>query len=234
MNVLSIMAHQDDELVCLGTMLKMRDRGDKLHFICATDGCFGIAQQPDLPRAEAAAIRDREMRELAGRLDASYVCLGEQDVFLYDTPEVRVRLLNAMRACKPDVVFTHFSPDFNTDHMAVNTMVRQCAMATSLITLKTEAPPCPSPAVFLVEPSGGFEFQATHYVDVTDVTEEKMALAACHESQDGLFQIWHGYGLGEWAARCSLKRGEEVGVKHAEAFVPMLSRKLVKAEALLP
>jgi LmbE family N-acetylglucosaminyl deacetylase len=234
MNVLSVMAHQDDELVCLGTMLKMKARGDALHFICLTDGCAGVAQQPDLPRAEAAAIRDKEMRELASGLGASYECLGEQDVFLYDTPDVRLRLLGAMRACRPDVVFTHFSPDFNADHMAVNAMVRQCAMATGLRTVHTEAAPCDSPAVFLVEPSGTFEFDATHYVDVTDQTEEKMALAALHRSQDELFHIWHGYGLGEWVTRCSLRRGEEVGVPHAEAFRPMLSRKLVKARQVLP
>ena len=234
MNVLSVMAHQDDELACLGTMLRMRDRGDGLHFICCTDGCAGMAQNPDMTRAEAAAIRDREMRELTDRLGASYECLGERDVFLYDTPEVRMRLLNAMRACKPDVVFSHFTPDFNTDHMAVNTMVRQCAMAMGLKTLHTDAPPCDTPAVFLVEPSGNFEFDATHYVDVTAQMDEKMALISLHRSQDELFHVWHGYGLGEYAMRGSLHRGEEVGVLYAEAFRPMLARKLVKAYQVLP
>lgn len=234
MNVLSVMAHQDDELVCLGTMLKMRDRGDALHFICLTDGSLGIGGEPDLSRDKAAAIRDREMRDLAGRLDASYVCLDERDAFLYDTPEVRLRLADAMRAVKPDVVFTHFSPDFNTDHMTVNTLVRQCAMLLGLATLHTNAEPCPSPAVFMVEPSGGFEFEATHYVDVSAYVEGKSALAACHASQDELFRVWHGYGLGEWVARCSQRRGEEAGVPHAEAFRPMLARKLVKAVQLLP
>lgn len=124
MNVLSVMAHQDDELVCLGTMLKMRARGDGLHFVCLTDGSLGIGGRPDLPRVEAAAIRDREMRDLAGRLDASNSCMGERDSFLYDTPELRLRLIDAMRSVKPDVVFTHFSPDFNTDHMAVNALVK--------------------------------------------------------------------------------------------------------------
>ena len=38
MNVVSVMAHQDDELMCLGTMLKMKARGDSLHFICLTGG----------------------------------------------------------------------------------------------------------------------------------------------------------------------------------------------------
>ena len=60
MNVVSVMAHQDDELVCLGTMLKMQARGDALHFICLTDGCGGMVQAPEMTRGEAAAVRDRE------------------------------------------------------------------------------------------------------------------------------------------------------------------------------
>ena len=234
MNVVSVMAHQDDELMCLGTMLKMRDRGDALHFICLTDGGLGIGGRPDTRRDEASAIRDREMRGLCDRLGAPYECLGERDAFLYDTADVRLRLVNAMRAVRPDVAFTHFSPDFNADHMAVNGLVRQCAMLLGLATLRTEASPCASPAVFMIEPSGGFEFDATHYVDVTAYAEQKAALAACHASQHELFRVWHGYGLGEWVTRCSVRRGEEVGVPHAEAFRPMLARKLVKAEQLLP
>ncbi len=37
MNVVSIMAHQDDEMRCLGAMLKCREWGDSLHFISLTD-----------------------------------------------------------------------------------------------------------------------------------------------------------------------------------------------------
>ena len=45
MNVVSIMAHQDDEMRCLGTMLKCRARGDRLWFITLTDGAKGFVQQ---------------------------------------------------------------------------------------------------------------------------------------------------------------------------------------------
>jgi len=69
MNVVSVMAHQDDELMCLGTMLKMQERGDKLHFICVTDGNGGMVQSPDMPRDKAAAVRDRvRHRVFPGRM----------------------------------------------------------------------------------------------------------------------------------------------------------------------
>ena len=55
MNVVSIMAHQDDEMRCLGTMLKCQARGDRLFFITLTDGSGGFVQTPSLSRKPAAA-----------------------------------------------------------------------------------------------------------------------------------------------------------------------------------
>ena len=46
MNVVSIMAHQDDEIRCLGAMLRCQARGDKLAFITLTDGSAGVTGQP--------------------------------------------------------------------------------------------------------------------------------------------------------------------------------------------
>ena len=237
MNVVSVMAHQDDELMCLGTMLKMQARGDSLHFICVTDGSGGMVQWPEMGRQEAAAIRDREMKDLAGKLGASYTCLGEQDEYLYDTSELRLRLLNAMRICKADVIFTHFSPDYNLDHMTVNLLVRQCAMHLPFAMTHTEAPPLDAtPAVFLVEPSGAFEFEPTHYVDITAQVERKQELALSHESQDEAFRAAFGpeKGIDNWILKASQRRGDQAGVEHAEGFRPMLSRGLVKAYPVLP
>jgi len=60
MNIVSVMAHQDDELMCLGTMLKMKNssKNNNLAFICLTDGAAGMAHMPDMPFEEAAKIRD--------------------------------------------------------------------------------------------------------------------------------------------------------------------------------
>lgn len=235
MNVISVMAHQDDELMCLGTMLKMQERGDALHFICVTDGSGGMVHAPDMPRAEAAAIRDREMSALAAKLGATYQCLGEHDEYLYDTPDVRLRLVNALRVCRADVVFTHHDPDYNLDHTTVNHLVRQCAMHMPFPMTRTDASPTESsPAVFLVEPSGGFEFEPSHWVDITGQIERKRKLARCHKSQDDAFREAFGWGLDEWITRASARRGDQACVAHAEAFRPMLSRGLVKAWPVLP
>lgn len=234
-NVVSVMAHQDDELMCLGTMLAMQARGDRLHFVCVTDGSGGMVQAPEMSRAEAAAVREREMRDLAEEVGASYRCLGERDEYLYDTPEVRDRLIEALRACRAEVVFTHFTPDYNLDHMTVNLLVRQCAMQAPFPMVRTASPPLPAPpAVFLVEPSGAFEFEPTHYVDITAQSERKRRLALCHRSQDEAFRAGLGKGLDDWIQEQGRMRGAQVGVPYAEGFRPMLSRGFVKPYPVLP
>ncbi|MEI6916117.1 MAG: PIG-L family deacetylase [Armatimonadota bacterium] len=235
MNVVSVMAHQDDELMCLGTMLKMQERGDSLHFVCLTDGCGGMVQWPDMNREEAAAIRCREMSALAEAVGATYQCLGEQDEYLYDTPEVRLNLINALRICKADVVFTHFNPDYNVDHTTTNVLVRQCAMHTPFPMTHTDAPPLTvCPAVFLVEPLGAFEFEPSHWVDITAQMDRKAELSLYHQSQDGAFRAAFGTGLDHWIRKTSVNRGEQSGVAYAEAFRPMLSRGLIKPYPILP
>lgn len=235
MNVVSVMAHQDDELMCLGAMLRMRERGDRLHFICVTDGSGGMAQAPEMPRDEAAAVREREMRALADSTEASYQCLGEQDEYLYDTHDVRLRLLQAVRRVQADVVFTHADPDYNLDHTTVHALVRQAAIHAAFPMTHTPAPPLAAPpAVFLVEPAGGFDFAPSHYVDISAVIERKRALARCHASQDAAFRAALHKGLDDWICETSRYRGSQVDVAHAEGFRPLLARGLVKPYAILP
>lgn len=237
MRVVSVMAHQDDELMCLGTMIKMKKLGHSLAFICLTDGSMGMVQQPDMPRDDAARIRQTEMGKLAASLDAPYICLEVMDEFLFDGPEIRLALINALRQVQADLVFTHFTTDYNLDHMTTCSLVRQCAMQMPLPMIKTDAAPtAATPAVFMIEPSGSFEFEPTHWVDITSEIDEKMHLSQCHKSQDDAFHAAFGAdrGLANWVMDTSTRRGSQCGVPCAEAFRPMLSRGLVKPYALLP
>jgi len=235
MNVVSIMAHQDDEMRCLGTMIRCRQRGDTLWFVTVTDGSKGFVQQPDIDRSEAARIRYAEMSALASQLDAQYISLGEQDEFLYDTPEVRMRLIEAIRHTQADLVFTHFGVDYNLDHTTVHSLVRHCAMHSCLPVLPTESSPLAShPAIFMVEPHAPIDYNATHYVDVSDVHEEKLALLACHASQDVAMTAALGTGLADMCRRVDGFRGEQVGCRYAEGFIPMPARGAVKPFRVLP
>jgi len=235
MNVVSIVAHQDDEMGCLGTMLRCRDRGDRLFFVTLTDGSKGFVQSPDISRDAAASIRHEEMTRLAERVGGEYLNLREADEFLYDTPEVRLRLIEAIRRVAADLVFTHFERDYNLDHTTTASLVRHCAMHAPLPVLPTDSPPLAAhPAVFCIEPHGPMGFEPTHYVDISAVEAEKADLLACHASQEEAMEQALGVGLGRYAQTASRFRGGLSGCTHAEAFVPMRARGAVKPFRVLP
>lgn len=235
MIVVSIMAHQDDEMRCLGTMLKCRARGDRLHFITLTDGSKGFVQNPGIGREEAAAIRDAEMRSLATAAGAQYINLGEPDEFLYDAPDVRMRLIEAIRQTGADLVFTHFSDDYYLDHTTAHSLVRHCAMQSCLPVLPTAtAPLLRHPAIFLTDPHGPFNFPATHYVDTSAHHDEKIRLLLHHASQEEALQLGTGTGLAEMTRRLDAYRGDQAGVAWAEAFAPMRARGAIKPWPMLP
>jgi len=140
MNVAFIGAHPDDEMFCLGTLLLCRRRGDRLFLICATNGDKGISDDPDFPHAECARLRDREMREVARAIDAEYQCLGEPDEALYDTWDNRLKMIEAIRHTQADLLFTHFSQDYNLDHSTTSALVFQGALLSQIASVRTEKP----------------------------------------------------------------------------------------------
>jgi len=234
-NVVSIMAHQDDEMRCLGTMLKCRQRGDELFFVCLTDGSKGLVDRPRLDRRQAADIRRREMASLTDAVGAQYICLGEPDEYLYDTPAVRDALIEAIRRAGAELVFTHYHQDYNADHVAVHHLVRHCAMQSPLPVIATASAPLGRhPAVFCVEPHGAFVFPASHFVDVTDVEDRKIELLQLHVSQEAAMRQAVSAGFDKLCRCPDAYWGQKVGCEYAECFVPMQSRGAVKPYGVLP
>jgi LmbE family N-acetylglucosaminyl deacetylase len=237
MNAVSIMAHQDDEMQCLGTLLKCRARGDRLFFVTLTDGAKGFVQQPDIDPAKAARIRHAEMSDLARQLDAEYINLREPDEFLYDTPEIRLKLIEAIRHTGAELVFTHYHQDYNLDHVTTSSLVRHCAMQSCLPVLRTESKPLAEhPAIFMVTPHGPFVFPATHFVDVTAFEDQKISLLKLHHSQEEALRQATGVGQGfdQLCRRLDAYWGQQVGCDYAEGFVPMRARGAIKPYPVLP
>ena len=237
MNIVSVMAHPDDEMLCLGTMLKCQARGDTLSFIVLTDGSEGLVPGAPKNREAKAAVRISEMEALARKVNAQEVInLGEHDEFLYDTEDVRMRLTEAIRKTRADVILTHYQDDYNLDHITTYQLVRQCAMIVYLPTLPTETEPLPAnPAIFMCETLGPIDFPATHYVDITDYHKKKIEiLVNSHKSQEQGMQISMKAGFERMCSARTYFRGMQSGCEHAEAFIPAPSRGANKPFAILP
>ena len=145
MRVLGVGAHPDDlEINCGGTLAKYVERGDEVFMTVATDGRMGSV---DLPPEEIAAIRQKEAQAAADTIGAKLIWLGFPDQGFFDCMETRLAMIDAIRSVNPDLILTHFFPDyFSADHNNVGFTVN--AVSVTLVTVNVR-PMTGSPIVTL-------------------------------------------------------------------------------------
>ena len=236
MNIVHVGAHQDDEGRALGTLLKYRSEGGHhITFICTTNGDKGFSFDTETPYYVVAEVRDREMRAVAAALDAGYICLGEPDEYLYDSKEVRLKLIDALRACKADLIFTDWTNEYNADHSITAELVLQCAVLTIIASIKTEHPALAiTPKIFHCDPGPGFGFEGTHFVELSKaLVEEKVRIINLHESQMVIMRQIGGDWAEEHRNHCR-EVGARAGVPYAEVFRPCLASRRTPLANLLP
>lgn len=236
MNIVHVAAHQDDEGHSLGTLLKYkRQGGHNITLICTTNGDKGMSWSPEIPYDKAAAIRDQEIRAVADALGANYICLGAEDEFLYDSKEMRLRLIDALRACRAELVFTHWINDYNIDHTTTSKLVFQATMNSIIASMQTGHPAlADTPKMFYWDVGDGFGFEGTHFVEISEeLIEEKVRIIRLHKSQMEVMRK-----IGPDFADTLYKRakavGQRVDVPFAEVFRPCLASRRTPLANMLP
>ncbi|MBW3638172.1 MAG: PIG-L family deacetylase, partial [Armatimonadetes bacterium] len=103
--VVALMPHPDDiEILCAGTLLRLKESGAQIHLATMTAGDKGSATHP---RQEIAAIRRAEAQNAAQILGAaSYSCLEFSDLEITFDNESRRRVSEFLREIDPFLVFT--------------------------------------------------------------------------------------------------------------------------------
>ncbi len=239
MNILAVGAHPDDiEINCAGTLAKYAAQGHKIFICTATSGNIGSAT---LPKEEIGAIRKAEAAKSASIIGAEYLCLDYDDEFLYDDKDVRVKFINMVRHCKPDVIFTHSLHDYNPDHERTGKIITDIQVMYPIAKIVTEEPPCDIfPVVYYFESANGLGFVPTDYVDITDYYETKKKMFLCHESQQAwMMDNYAGFDVDKDSFTNGLRitseyRGMQCGVKYAEGFVKANDAYKVRPGSLLP
>ncbi|HEY4279985.1 MAG TPA: PIG-L family deacetylase [Conexibacter sp.] len=237
MNVACVFAHQDDEMACLGTLLRLREeRGARITFIAVTNGDKGASWDPSQPLEAVAAMREREMRAVAGALDADYVCLGEPDQFLFDSPQVRDKLTEALRAARPELVFTHNAEEYSVDHDVTARLACHAALIATIASVRTDSPALAhAPAIFHTNPGPGHAFDGTHFVAFDDrVADEKQRIVRLHESQMAVMRELRGIDYADLARAADRATGARLVQPYAEVFRPCLMERRIPTASMLP
>ncbi len=238
MNVTCAVAHQDDEMGCLGTLLRYRQSGAKVSLLCVTDGSKGMSYRTDVGRSEAAAIRQAEMGSVAKELSAHYICLGREDGFLVEGAELRRELIEALRVLEADVVFTHWESDYNDDHVTTSKAVTDAALFVSIPSFLSEHSALSRPpAMFYLDPGPGYGFEGTHFVELDEaVLEEKVRLIRLHVSQNEVSRALRddNRDFADLARLEAERQGSRAMVRYAEVFRPCLRDRRVPLSRMLP
>lgn len=233
LSVAAVMAHPDDiEIHVAGTLALLRERGASIHFI---NVCLGDLGSMVLGREEIAAIRRREAIAAAEMLGATYDNLGVSDLRVTYCPEIKGRLIEALRRRRADVVITHARADYMADHEITAQLAAEACFAATIPNWETPGAPELKPLdhipeLFYADPTGlrdadGEPTRPEFVVDVSSVQPLKEELLKCHASQRDWLREQHGednyiLSMRGWAA----ERGALTGAPYGEGFRRRLSQ----------
>lgn len=221
MNIAVVTAHPDDaEYLMAGTIIKYVEKGHKVSIIICTNGDIG---SPFVSKEEIAKIRKAEGIAGAEYMGADAIFLDYHDEFMPDNEESRLKIMDALRKVRPDVVFTHHYSDIsNADHRVVANIVLDMSyliVAKNIVTNHKEMDK--SPAFYYMDIAGGVKFEPNEFVDISDVIDKKREAFSKHKSQiDWMEKLGAGHVLNNMLTQSNF-RGFQCGCEYAEAFISL-------------
>ena len=217
--VLAISAHPDDvEIACAGTLLKCKERGDRVVVCHLSDGDHGHVI---IPREELSVMRQGEAKR-AGALGGfdEVIWGGFHDLHIYDNnKEARDKVVDVIKRVNPDFIITHNPDDYMPDHTATSRLVFDaCFTATLPNYVSGVSGHAKMVPVYYMDTLAGVNFNPTEFVDVSSCIDKKLEMLECHESQ--IVWMWDHDGIDfpDMVKTCSRYRGYQCGADYAEGF----------------
>jgi len=218
MRVLVIAAHADDaELSMGGTIAKFARAGHTVKMLVAIipfENINGTAL------AEEKGKRWAECEKAAKILGAELEILDLDPYQMWFRRDI-IKILDARaREFSSDIIFTHWDHDSHQDHVAI-------ANATFVVTRRNNI------SLIMYEQSihGGitpYNFNPNLFIDISDTMDMKLESARVYQSQEQKGRQWLKAIEGVAAFR-----GNQIGVKYAEAFQAVKILSDIREEGIL-
>jgi LmbE family N-acetylglucosaminyl deacetylase len=222
---LTFLAHPDDaEILCAGTLIRLKAAGWEIHIATATPGDCGTM---DRNRWDISAIRTQEATAAAKIIGATYHCIDERDgMVVYDKPAIQ-KTVDLFRRVAPALVFTHAARDYMMDHEEASKLARAASFIYGAPNISSfpRHPDSHVPYLYYCDPIGladplGQPVTPTTIIDISVQIEQKSEMLACHASQREWLRAHHGMDeYIESMKRIGAARGSEAGVAFAEGFL---------------
>jgi LmbE family N-acetylglucosaminyl deacetylase len=178
--VLVLAAHPDDEVLGVGATLARHVRdGDAVHAVVLSEGASSRYRDG---LAEDLAKSAHRSAEVLGLLSLQLWRLPDQRLDTLPLVDVVQRLEPVVDALRPDVVYTHFPHDVNTDHGVVARAAWTACRPYVLPGLRRFAV-FETPSSTEWAWSADRPFTPSLYVDVTRTLDDKIEAMSCYETE---------------------------------------------------
>lgn len=206
-NILAIGAHPDDvEFGCFGTLFKHTLSGDNVYILVMTQSDVKDAYTDNITRNSKVSIT--EALNSSNLLGAELILGPFTDTNVPFNGESVSYIEKIIKEKNIDTVYTHWAGDTHQDH--INTLSATMA-AARLVKNVLCYEQVPLPRISNTHPV------ANYYVDISDVLDLKLNSCKCHKSQISKFHT-HGFDMIDNIITLAKFRGNQAGVKYAEAF----------------
>ena len=174
-DVLAITPHPDDvEMICGGTMVKLRRSGYSTGIIDLTGGELGTRG--------SRKTRAKEAKKASEILGASFrKILDHGDGSLTNNDTTKRAVVKAIRECKPKLIITTHWFDDHPDHVACAYIVKDAVFLSGVHRFEPEFESHHPHG--LIYGMGRGEFQPAFIIDITNEFEKKMESITAFESQ---------------------------------------------------
>lgn len=182
--LMAIGAHPDDcESKVGGIAMNVLEKGGKVMFVSATNGNAG---HHEMTREDLKARRYQEANKVAEEFDIRYHIMESDDGALQNTLKNRDDLIGLIRSFRPDVIVTHRTNDYHTDHRNTGLLVQDASFLLRVPLV------CPQTTALEYEPvilymGDGFKkpnsMQPDMVLDVEEYLDDKAKMLYHHDSQ---------------------------------------------------
>ncbi|HET8573059.1 MAG TPA: bacillithiol biosynthesis deacetylase BshB1 [Edaphocola sp.] len=221
LHILAIGVHPDDvELGCGGLLLKHALKGQKTGILDLTQGEMGTRGTIDTRYAEAEAAA----RVLKAAVREN---LKMRDGFFVNDEAHQVKIIEALRRYRPDIVLANALSDRHPDHGRAGKLIADACFLSGLRKVETSDRGRPQEAW---RPKMVFHYiqdvfrEPDIIVDISDIYEQKMDAIRCYGTQflsqgsdDPMTYISRSGFLEHVRAR-DFDMGHRIGVKYGEGF----------------
>ena len=205
---MAIGAHPDDiEFGCGGTLLKHREKGDKVTYVCMTN-----TESVDATTGKTIRSHQELKKETKNATDALGInnleYLPFKDLHVPFNLESISKLESLIKKYEIDLIYTHWAGDSNQDHIATFKTTMAAARYVQNVYCYEQIP---------IPRHTENQMRVNHYVDITNTFVKKIVAAKCHKSQ---FEKYKGAGFDVENNLITLGRyrGIQANSKYAEAF----------------